>query len=224
MVDIESIRNVKDIVIGLRKLRFILTEKEKDKYIALRREISNIESSGLLYKYNLDKSEEDLLIELSIKLAAKYGKKGPEYAEDLIKIIKVLREGEFYFSITPDDRIEHIGNNIYHIVDTEDDIYKGLYKYYKDRGIFELILAHSFEPGHFGVVRYENAEKACRVELILILGKTSNGEPTLVNIKSHSRFVFSRVKPNIGAYVYSIGNPIPQEVKELIKIGLIKIT
>ena len=220
MVDIEAIRNVRDFERGLRKLRFILTEKEKDKYIALRREISNIERSGLLY--NLDKSEEDLLIDLNIKLAAKYGKEGPEYTEDLIKIIKVLREGELYFSITSDDRIEHIGNNAYHIVNTED-----IYKYYEDRGIFELILAHSFEPGHFGVVRYENAFGCVG----LILGKTSNGEPTLVNINSHLRLVFSDgleyeygVKPDVEAYVYSIGNLVPQEVKELIKIGLIKIT
>jgi hypothetical protein len=207
MVDIEIIRNVRNFERGSRKLRFVLTEKEKDKYIAIRREISNIERSGLLY--NLDKNEEDFLIELSIKFAAKYGKEGLEYTEDLIKIIKVLKEGGFYFSVFSDDRIEQIGDNIYHIVDTED-----IYKYYENRGIFELILAHSFEPGHFGVIQYEG-----RIELMLILGKTSNGEPMLVNINNRPRLVFSEVKPKMGAYVYSIRNLIPKEVKELIKMG-----
>jgi hypothetical protein len=220
MIDVDAIKNVRTIERGLRRLRFILTEKEKDKYTTLRKEISHIERSGLLY--NLDKSEEDLLIELSIKITAKYGKKGPEYTEDLIKIIKVLREGEFYLSIASDDGIEHIGNDTYRIVNTED-----IYKYYEDRGIFELILAHSFEPGHFGVVRYENAFGCVG----LILGKTLNGEPTLIKINSRLRLLFSDgleyeygVEPDVEAYVYSIGNLIPQEVKELIKIGLIKIT
>jgi|GEM_PF-6739396 len=219
MIDIDAIKDVRDIERGLRRLRFILTEKEKDKYTILRKEISHIERSGLLY--NLDKSEEDLLIELSIKITAKYGKKGPEYAEDLVKIIKVLREGEFYFSMTADDGIEHIDNNTYHIVNAED-----IYRYYEDRGIFELILAHSFEPGHFGVVRYENVFGCVG----LILGKTLNGEPTLIKINSHLRLLVPEgLEYEYGveaeeAYVYSIGNLIPQEVKELIKIGLIKIT